>query len=202
MAGAVGRRQPPCERAGPAADHVRGSCGGSARLCGCDRGCGRWVLIRDAAGACDGADVGGVPAGVGASAVLWDGVCGVVSPVSESTTCRPSHAVCVCVGVWDTGEGHAVDVRSADCRVTVTVTVITPPKRQPTPNAVGPALGLRRRTAVSAVRVCGANKFSLAGTYPLRGALGIQCLFSCAHSDYDFWVHAIYLYTPQIHFPK
>ena len=41
-------------------------------------------------------------------------VCGVVSP--ESTTCRPSRAVRVCVGVWDTGEGHAVDVRSADCR--------------------------------------------------------------------------------------
>jgi len=54
------------------------------------------------------------------AACVWDRmrllmvVCGVVSP--ESTTCHPSRAVRVCVGVWDTGEGHAVDVRSAAVR--------------------------------------------------------------------------------------
>ena len=37
---------------------------------------------------------------------------------------------------------------SAAIQVTVTVTVIKPPKRQPTPNAVGPALGLRQTTGV------------------------------------------------------
>ena len=37
--------------------------------------------------------------------------------------------------------------------VTVTVTVNKPPKRQPTPNAVGPALGLRQTTGVGLMRV-------------------------------------------------
>jgi hypothetical protein len=32
--------------------------------------------------------------------------------------------------------------------LTVTVTEFKPPKRQPTPNAVGPALGLRQTTGV------------------------------------------------------
>jgi hypothetical protein len=53
-------------------------------------------------------------------------------------------------------EGYFSLCRSmAGCRsprpLTVTVTVIKPPRRQPTPNAVGPALGLRQTTGVGLI---------------------------------------------------
>jgi len=55
-----------------------------------------------------GPSVGGIECACSWLCVMWS------SP--ESTGCRPSRAVRVCVRVWDTGEGDAVEVRSAGYR--------------------------------------------------------------------------------------
>ena len=70
----------------------------------------------------------------------------------------------------------------------LTVTVIKPPKRQPTPNAVGPALGLRQTTGVGLIDKVQTCQETKPRTCELCGvsahiALSVSCAVS--HNMYN-----------------
>jgi hypothetical protein len=81
------------------------------------------------------------------------GTCQHVDVVSQSVTGMSKHVKTCHEHV--TKMSHRVTDVSRTCHenvtLTVTVTVNKPPKRQPTPNAVGPALGLRQTTGVGLI---------------------------------------------------